>query len=76
MPQATKQQRPYAWSRFWIPVGGSLDLSDAGFLSDPSNSHGPDRPATLVAVEQHGPPVEPGTGDCPGPPVDDALREV
>ena len=51
MPQATNQPPTYAWPRFWIPLGGALDLSDAGFLSDPSNSHGPDRPVTLAALE-------------------------
>jgi hypothetical protein len=51
MPQATNQPPTYAWPRFWIPLGGPLDLSDAGFLSDPTDSHGPDRPVTLAALE-------------------------
>ena len=50
-PQATNQPPTYAWPRFWIPLGGPLDLSDAGFLSDPNDSHGPDRPVTLAALE-------------------------
>jgi len=51
MPQATNQPSTYAWPRFWIPLGGPLDLSDAGFLSDPNDSHAPDRPVTLAALE-------------------------
>jgi hypothetical protein len=51
MPQATNQPPTYAWPRFWIRLGGPLDLSDAGFLSDPTDSHGPDRPVTLAALQ-------------------------
>jgi hypothetical protein len=51
MPQAAKQPPNYAWPRFWIPLGGPLDLSDAGFLSDPTDSHRPDRPVTLVSLD-------------------------
>jgi hypothetical protein len=49
MPQATNQPPTYGWPRFWIPLGGPLDLPDAGFLSDPNDSH--DRPVTLAALE-------------------------
>jgi Cdc6-like AAA superfamily ATPase len=51
MPQATNRPPTYAWPRFWIPLGGQLDLSDAGFMSDPSDSRAPDRPVTLAALE-------------------------
>ncbi len=51
MPQTNNEPLTYAWPRFWIPLGAPLDLSDAGFLSDPSDSHGPDRPVTLPALE-------------------------
>jgi hypothetical protein len=51
MPQAANQPTTYAWSRFWIPLGGPFDLSDAGFLSDPTDSHGADRPVTLAALQ-------------------------
>src|ERR1700733_9707365 len=27
----------YPWRRFWVPPDGSIDLSDGGFLRDPSN---------------------------------------
>jgi hypothetical protein len=27
----------YPWQRFWVPPDGSIDLSDAGFLRDPSD---------------------------------------
>jgi len=51
MPQAIKQPPTYNWPRFWIPFGGSLDLSDSGFLSDPTDSRSPDRPVTLAALQ-------------------------
>jgi hypothetical protein len=51
MPQNATQPTTYAWVRFWIPLGGSLDLSDAGFLSDPNDSRSPGRPVTLAALE-------------------------
>lgn len=51
MLQATNRSPRYMWPRFWIPLGGPLDLSDAGFLSDPSHSHGPNRPVMLATLE-------------------------
>jgi len=43
-------QPMFSWPRFWIPAGGSIDLSDSGFLSDPSHDHGPDAPRPLAAL--------------------------
>ncbi|NGX94744.1 MAG: hypothetical protein G4V63_05775, partial [Candidatus Afipia apatlaquensis] len=51
MSKAANQPPTYAWPRFWIPVGGALDLSDSGFLSDPNDSHSPHRPVTLEVLE-------------------------
>ncbi|WP_315750681.1 MULTISPECIES: hypothetical protein [unclassified Bradyrhizobium] len=39
----------FAWPRFWLPLGGSIDISDSGFLSDPLGSRDPDAPRTLEA---------------------------
>jgi hypothetical protein len=65
MSQPTKKPQTYAWPRFWIPLGGLLDLSDAGFLSDPTDTHDPDGPVTLAALESRRSVVllgEPGIG--------------
>lgn len=44
----------YDWPRFWIPQTGILDLSDAGFLRDPSDSlFGPGQLRTLVQLDSH-----------------------
>ncbi|MEY9463870.1 NACHT domain-containing protein [Bradyrhizobium ottawaense] len=51
MTRATNSPPTYAWPRFWIRLGGPLDLSDAGFLSDPTDSHDPDRPVTLADLQ-------------------------
>jgi Cdc6-like AAA superfamily ATPase len=43
-------QPTFAWPRFWIPAGGSIDLSDSGFLSEPRHDHGPETPRPLAAM--------------------------
>lgn len=59
---------PYDWQRFWIARTGMLDLSDGGFLADPTSplrrSH-PATPATLAELAQYRALVllgEPGIG--------------
>jgi hypothetical protein len=47
MPQSSPRELPamtlntampiYDWQRFWVPRTGTIDLSDGGFLADPSN---------------------------------------
>ncbi|UPK28420.1 NACHT domain-containing protein [Bradyrhizobium sp. 195] len=58
----------YDWQRFWIARTGTLDLSDGGFLADPTGplhrSH-PATPATLAELAQYRALVllgEPGIG--------------
>jgi hypothetical protein len=50
MPKATDNQPMFDWPRFWIPLGGSIDLSDSGFLSDPTRARDPDAPRTIAAL--------------------------
>ncbi|MGJ4950245.1 NACHT domain-containing protein [Bradyrhizobium sp. HKCCYLS20291] len=61
-------KRQYDWQRFWIARTGMLDLSDGGFLADPTGplhrSH-PATPATLAELEKYRALVllgEPGIG--------------
>src|ERR1700723_4292933 len=37
---ASDAQREYAWQRFWVPQGGVINLSDAGYLLDPLREAG------------------------------------
>ena len=42
----------YPWSRFWVPHDGTIDLSDAGFLQDPTDwPAGPHTPKPLAALQ-------------------------
>jgi predicted NACHT family NTPase len=41
----------YTWPRFWVPRDGTIDLSDAGFLQDPSVLAGPQGPTPLAALQ-------------------------
>jgi hypothetical protein len=42
----------YAWPRFWVPRDGSINLSDAGFLRDPTEGlHRSQYPAQLAALQ-------------------------
>jgi hypothetical protein len=50
MPRAADKEPMFAWPRFWIPLGGAIDLSDSGFLTDPLGSHDPDAPRPLAAL--------------------------
>src|SRR5580692_4115557 len=58
----------YDWQRFWVARTGMLDLSDGGFLADPTSwlrrSH-PATPATLTDLAKYRALVllgEPGIG--------------
>jgi hypothetical protein len=44
----------YPWPRFWIPRDGIIDLSDAGFLRDPTDwlAQQPRGPVPLAALQQ------------------------
>jgi hypothetical protein len=43
----------YSWPRFWVPRDGIIDLSDAGFLRDPTDGLTRSRgPALLAALQQ------------------------
>jgi hypothetical protein len=45
----------YDWERFWVARTGTLDLSDSGFLSDPTSDlvkDNPARPATLAELSK------------------------
>jgi hypothetical protein len=63
----------YPWPRFWVPRDGTIDLSDAGFLRDPTDwPAGPRGPAPLAALQDWRALVllgEPGIGKST------ALRE-
>jgi hypothetical protein len=48
--EMSDNQPTFAWPRFWIPAGGSIDLSDSGFLSEPNHDHGPETPRPLAAL--------------------------
>lgn len=48
MQKTANNQPMFAWPRFWVPLGGPIDLSDSGFLTDPVGSHDPDAPRTLT----------------------------
>jgi len=58
----------YDWQRFWIARTGTLDLSDGGFLADPTNAirlSRPETPATLAELGKYRALVllgEPGIG--------------
>ncbi len=56
----------YPWSRFWVPRAGTIDLSDAGFLRDPTDGlAGRLGPTPLAALQDPRALVllgEPGTG--------------
>ena len=42
----------YPWARFWVPRDGVIDLSDGGFLRDPTDwLAGPQSPAPLAALQ-------------------------
>ena len=42
----------YPWSRFWVPRDGVIDLSDGGFLRDPTDwLAGPQSPVSLAALQ-------------------------
>jgi hypothetical protein len=65
---AVSAKPQYDWQRFWIPRDGMLDLSDGGFLADPTGpslrSH-PAAPATLAELTKYRALVllgEPGIG--------------
>lgn len=49
MSHVTRDKPNFAWPRFWVPLGGPIDISDSGFLSDPAGSGDPDAPRTLEA---------------------------
>jgi hypothetical protein len=47
MPEAN-----YPWPRFWVPRDGVIDLSDGGFLRDPTDwLAGPQSPMPLAALQ-------------------------
>ena len=54
-PRATAQaglDSAYPWPRFWVPRDGSVDLSDGGFLRDPTDwLAGPQGPMPLAALQ-------------------------
>lgn len=50
MPRAADKEPIFAWPRFWVPLGGAIDLSDSGFLTDPIGSHDPEAPRPLAAL--------------------------
>jgi hypothetical protein len=55
----------YQWTRFWVPLGGVIDLSDGGFLHDPTGwLAGPQSPVTLAALQHRSLALlgEPGIG--------------
>jgi hypothetical protein len=42
----------YPWPRFWVPRDGVIDLSDGGFLRDPTDwLAGPQSPVPLAALQ-------------------------
>ena len=43
----------YPWPRFWVPRDGVIDLSDAGFLRDPTDWLAPQYAPSPVAALQH-----------------------
>jgi hypothetical protein len=46
------RQVTYPWRRFWVPRDGIIDLSDAGFLRDPTDWLGrPPAPMPLAALQ-------------------------
>ena len=58
-------ERIYPWPRFWVPQDGIIDLSDGGFLRDPTDwLAGTRGPMPLAALQQAGarPAGRPGIG--------------
>jgi predicted NACHT family NTPase len=49
--QQPDPDRKYTWPRFWLPSDGFIDLSDAGFLRDPTEGLDPPNPVQLAALE-------------------------
>jgi hypothetical protein len=41
----------YEWKRFWCPRGGTVNLSDGGFLYDPESKYGKDLSPGLVTFD-------------------------
>jgi hypothetical protein len=37
VPNWREEDHIYSWTRFWVPETGAINLSDGGFLLDPTD---------------------------------------